>query len=265
MSVHVSDRTQAFSEFERQAIKLTKYTRERLNPLPSRYRKFLNARIFDPTNRAECLLIEANEERGRSGSSVKRRETMFREAVKCYLKAQVPLLAIWNLRELDPESSKDWAERINLIIRLVWGAAKWEDEMPMIYPLPSKHKLEHIEFLKTMANLHRYTYQKIGHAPQYCKDAISDKIALFVDTALCEIVLANRKPPQTQREAEERSKHLKQAVQALNSLQRPLFALWLEDEFSEREMLEWAEYINSELRLLEGLKTSDEQRYAGLK
>lgn len=265
MSVHVVDRTLAFSEFERQAILLTRYTRERLNPVPVRYRKFLNERVYGPVNRAECLLITANEERSRTDESKKRRDALFRAAVSEYMKLQIPLIAVWNLRGLTPESSADWAEKVNLVLRLIWGVAKWEACVSMIVPLPSKMKMENLDFLKTMAELHRYTYQKIGHAPQYCKDAVSDKIALFVDAALCEVVLANRKPPENREEAEERDKHLRQSIRSLNGLQRPLLALWLEQEYSEREMVEWSELVNRELKLLEGLRKADEARYKDLR
>lgn len=62
--------------------------------------------------------------------------------------------------------------------------------------------------MKTMAELHRFTYTKIGHAPNHCKDTISDRIADFINTALCEIVLANHKIPETKAEAAVRAAHI---------------------------------------------------------
>lgn len=189
---------------------------------------------------------------------------MFKAAVQQLVSLQKPLLAAWNLLGIEEESTARWADMINREIALIWGVTKWKETQPMIIALP-KRKMEKLEFLKTMAELHRFTYMKIGHAPTHCKDTISDRIADFVNTALCEIVLANHKIPETKAEANERAAHIQSAIDSLNGLQRPLLALWLIQDYSENEMDEWAGLIDKELRLLEGLKTADAERYKNLK
>ena len=133
----------------------------------------------------------------------------------------------------------------------------------MIHHLPVK-KMQSLEFLKTMGELHRYTYGKIGHAPQSCKDTISAQIACFVDTALCEVVLANCKEPTTKKEAEARARRLQKAIYSLNAMQRPLLALWLLQDYSENVMNDWAGLIDKEIKLLAGLKRSDAERFKNL-
>lgn len=265
MSVIANKRKTAFSEFERQAIELCKHTEERLRRVPSRYKKFINPKLYDTTNRVAALLIYANEEDARTEAGRARRTAYFQRAVKELIDLQKPLFAAWNVLTLDEAATQRWADRVNRVVSLVWRVGRWnEEEKPMIIPLPV-NKMEKLAFLRNMAELHRYTYQKIGHAPQYCKDTISGQIAEFVNTALAEVVMANRKEPQTRKEADERAAHLLKAVQSLNAMQRPLLALWLLMGYSETIMNEWAGMINEELKMLAGLKKSDTERFKNLK
>ncbi len=265
MSVIANKRKTAFSEFERQAISLCKFTEERLRKVPSRYKKFINPGLYDPVNRAAMALIYANEQNGRTPEGQERRTAYFKQAVRLLVGQQKALFAAWNVLGIDEDAARRWSERVNRVIALVWGVNGWkQEERPMIIPLPTK-KMGRLEFLHNMAELHRYTYQKIGHAPQHCKDTISGQIAGFVDTALAEIVLANYKEPTTKKEAEERAKHLDKAMQSLNGMQRPLLALWLLMDYSEATMNEWAGIIDAELKMLAGLKKSDAERFKSLK
>lgn len=265
MSVLKNKRKTAFSEFERQMLLICRYTKDRLNSIPTRYKKFVNPKIYEPTNKASTAVILANEQSPRTAQGQKRRTEMFKAAVRQLMSLQKPLLAAWNLLDTTEESTKQWADMINREFALIWGVTKWEEESkPMIVALP-KRKIEKLEFLKTMSALHRFTYMKIGHAPTHCKDTISDRIADFINTALCEIVLANHKIPETKTEAATRAAHIQSAIDSLNGLQRPLLALWILQDYSENEMDEWAGMIDKELKLLEGLKTADAERYKNLK
>lgn len=265
MSVLKNKRNTAFSEFERQAMNLVTYTKERLNRLPSRYEYFILPRIYNPINKALAELIFANEIYGFNEASCKKRNEHFQTAVWCLQNTQKPLFSAWNILDVEEESSLNWANKINIVIALIWGVTKWNKrEMPMIIPLPKK-KMQKLEFLKTMGELHLYTYKKIGHAPRYCRDTLSSEIAMFIDTALYEIIIANYKQPTTKAEAQARAEHLQAAIDNLNALQRPLFALWLVQDYSEHEMNDWSGLIDKELKLLEGLKKSDVTRFKSLK
>lgn len=134
----------------------------------------------------------------------------------------------------------------------------------MIVALP-KSKIQRLAFLQKMSELHKYTYQKIGHAPNDCKDFISGKIADYIDTALCAVVLANHKIPETRAEADKRAGHLQAAIDSLNAMQRPLLALWNIMEYSENTMDEWAGLLDEELKILEGLKKADQARYKDIR
>lgn len=244
---------------------LHKYTTERLNSVPVRYKKFVNPRVYEPTNRAYTAVILANEQSARTEAGKKIRVKTLDVAIRQIMSLQKPLLAVWNLMDIKEESAKDWTEKINREIALIWGVTKRpKEEQPMFIALP-KAKMKRLAFLETLAELHKYTYTKIGHAPDYCKDTLSNRIADFIDTALYEVILANHHIPTTKAEAQERENHLQAAINSLNGMQRPLLSLWLIMEYSEATMDEWAGLLDKELRLLDGLKTADRERYKNLK
>ena len=243
---------------------ICRHMKDRLNSVPVRYRKFICPKIYDPANRAYTAVILANEQSPRTAQGPMRRNALFDEAIKSIVSLQKPLLSLWNLLDSTEGGIKEWTDMLNREIALIYGVMKRQEAQPMIVALP-KSKMKRLAFLQKMAELHKYTYQKIGHAPTDCKDFISGKIADYIDTALCAVVLANHKIPETKAEAERRAKHLQGAIDSLNAMQRPLLALWNIMDYSENTMDEWAGLLDEELKLLEGLKKADEARYKNLR
>lgn len=264
MAVLRRKRAVAFSEFERQMGNLCKELKARLNTLPSRYKKFLSRRIYEPANHAYSAVIIANEQNSRDSTGAKRRTAMFVEALGLLSKLQKPLLSYWNLKDSSEGGMKQVADMVNREYALIYGVMGRKDAPPMIVTLP-KRKAKELLFLGKMCELHRYTYQRIGHAPNDCTDFISMQIAEFVDSALCHVVVANHRIPETKEEAERRIQHLTAAVDCLNGMQRPMLALWNLMDYSERIMDEWAGLLDEEIKLLEGLKKADKTRYKDLK
>lgn len=246
-------------------IILYKETTDRLNSVPQRYKKFLNPKIYDPINKAYTAVITADEQNSRTESGRQRRMALLEFAIKTLLSMQNPIIAIWNIIEIKDESIIKWSELFNYEIALICGIIKkTREEVPMFVALP-KQKIQRLAFLQTMSELHKYTYTKIGHAPDRCKDTLSNRISDFIDTALYEIVMANRKIPENRTEAEERESRIQASIDALNGLQRPLLSLWNIMDYSENVMDEWAGLLDKEIKLLEGLKAADKIRYKNLK
>lgn len=265
MTVVKSKRGIAFSEFEWHMAAIVRETKQRLNPVPARYRKFIYPRIYEPTSRAYTAVILANEINARTEEGKGRRSELLEGALKDIRSLQTPLYGAWNILGTKEESCKDWADMLNREIALITGVINKERAVDELIQALPKKKIERLEFLKVMAQLHKYTYTKIGHAPNDCKDFISMKIAELTDTALCEILKANGKIPETGKQATERARHVQGAIDNLNAMQRPLYALWNIVDYSENEMDEWAGLIDREIRLLEGLKKSDRERFKNLK
>lgn len=263
MSVLRSKRKVAFSEFERQMANICRYTSDRLNAVPSRYRKFLYPKVYNPMNAAYTNLILANEQSARTKRGIEKRAIHFDVALKWVMSMQKPMLALWNIIDVKEESCKQWTEMFNKEIALIFGAAKKQEVQPMFVALP-KSKMQKLVFLGKMAELHKFTYQKIGHAPEHCKDLLSCKIADFIDSALYCVVMANHKIPETKAEAQKRLEYIESAIDNLNGMQRPLLALWNIMDYSEKIMDDWAGLLSEELKILEGLKKADINRYKDL-
>jgi hypothetical protein len=264
MSVHKSAQALAYSEFERQMIKLHNHTTERAKSLPVRIQKFTNPKLLAPLNRAYTAVVYASEQNVRNAEARVRRQKYLAAAAREIANIQKPLLVICNLKDVTQSSAKRWTEMFNYELSLIWGVAKFfPEEKPVLISYP-KNKIKKLKFLNTMCELHRFTYEKIGHAPMYCEDTLSDRIADFIDTALCEVIFANDVFPQTKGEAEEREKHLITATDALNGLQRPLLSLWNIMGYSENIMREWSDLLDSELNLINGLINADSKRYKHL-
>lgn len=245
-------------------VSITNETKDRLNKVPARYKKFINPKVYDPTNKAYTAVILASEQNARTKTGYQNREKMLDAAVRAIISLQKPMYAAWNLMGTEDGAIQRWTERYNKEIALLWGVLKRpKEEQPVFIALP-KTKMKRLAFLKTMSELHKYTYEKIGHAPEYCKDTLSNRIADFIDTALYEVVIGNHKIPETKEQARKREEHLQAAIDSLNGLQRPLFALWNIMDYSENIMNEWSELLDTELKLLEGLMEADKERYKKL-
>jgi len=263
MAVLRRNRNVAFCEFERQMMNICRELKSRLGSLPARYHKYLDRRIYEPANQAYSAVIRANELNNKNSGARKKRQELFLESLQCLAKLQRPMLAYWNIKDSSEGGMEQMADMINREFGLLYGVMNRTEVPPMFLTLP-KRKVKELAFLRTMSALHKYCYQKIGHAPDGCTDFIGRQIAEFADAALYHVVAANRKMPETKLEADQRARHLQEAIDNLNALQRPILALWNLMEYSEKTMDEWAGLLDEELKLLEGLKKADKARYSGL-
>lgn len=263
MAVLRRKRAVAFTEFERQMANICKELNARLNTLPARYHKYLDRRIYEPANQAYADTILANEQSDRNPGARDKRRACLLDALECLAKLQPPMLAYWNLKDSTEGGMNQLADMVNREYALIYGMLQRTEALPMMLTIP-RHKAKELQFIKTMCDLHKYSYQRIGHAPAGCTDFIGQQLALFADDALYHVIAANRKMPETKQEALQRAHHLQAAIDSLNGMQRPVLALWNLMDYSERTMDEWAGLIDTELKLLEGLKKADKARYSAL-
>lgn len=264
MAVLRSRRTTAYSEFERNMGIIHKDLEQRMHALPVRYKKHICKGLYEPMNRAYDAVILANEQKGRGAAQAEKRQRQFTIAIESIMAMEKPLMAFINIRDIKPESCARIGESINREIALIYGAAKWPMEERPVFRIPRKEKFKRLAFLGKMAELHKYTIEKTAHAPNDCFDSLSARIDDFVTTALYDVVLANDKMPETRKEAEARDALLKDAIDNLNAMQRPMLGLWNIAQYSERIMDEWAGLLSEEIRILTGLREADRSRYKGL-
>lgn len=265
MSVLRSKRAIAYSEFERQMAKIHRDLEQRMHALPVRYKKHVCKKLYEPMNRAYDALIMANEQKGRTNAINEKRQKCFATAIESIMEMEKPLMAFCNIRDVKDSSCELIGKEINYEISLIYGAAGWPKEEKPVFFVLRKEKSKRLAFLGKMEELHKYTFAKTAHAPNDCYDSLSTRINDFVTNALYDVHKANEKPPETRAEAEARDKRLKDAIDNLNDMQRPLVGLWVIMDYSEQIMNEWSHMIEEEIKILTGLRKKDSERYKGLK
>lgn len=263
MSVHRSKRKIAFAEFEKQAIGISKYTHERMQHTPNRFKKFCCPKIYELTSRMCDDAIFANEQYAYDPVQLAERVRLLEDALETIQALQKPLYCYWNLFETKQTTIDCWVSKLNRESALICGVLKNGRKPEMIKPLPYE-QIHKAQFVKKISELQRFTNKKIAHEPLEYKDYLLDRIKTMSDDALCSVVFGNEKIPETKEEYQKRTKHFRHALQCLNSLQRPLYALWSIRLPSEAVMQEWSDLIDDSIRLLQSVITSDRQRFSTL-
>ena len=236
MGVLRSKRGIAYSEFERNMWKIHLNLEQRMHALPVRYKKHICDRLYEPMNRAYNALIIADEQKGSASAAKDKRQKYFTMGVHALMQMEKPLMSFFNIRDVSEEGEEQIEKAINYEIALIWGAAGWEKEEKPVFHVLKKNKFRKLAFLGKMAELHRYTFQKTAHAPNDAFDALSVRIDDFATNALYDVVMANIREPKTREEAKRRDAWLKDAIDNLNAMQRPLVGLWNIMEYSEKIM-----------------------------
>lgn len=264
MAVLRSKRGIAYSEFERNMAIIHRNLESRMHALPVRYRKHLCDPLYEPMNACYNALIIADEQKGSAQAAKEKRQKYFQLAARHLMQMEKPLMALFNIRDVSEGGAAELEKALNFEIALIWGVAGWPKEGKPVFHVLDKRKFDRLAFLGKMAKLHRYTFQKTAHAPNSAFDALSRRIDDFATNALYDVVMANAKEPRTKAEAQARDAWLKDAIDNLNAMQRPMVGLWNIMQYSESIMDEWAGMLDEEIRILTGLRDADRKRYSGL-
>lgn len=267
MTVLARKRSQAPTEFEMNCARLVKYTVQRANSVPKRYQKFIRPRLLKLATTAYYDVIMGNEADSRTERGRREREKLLDAAAQCLLKLQKPLVVYWSLFDTREGGIREWTELINRELALLNGAAghtAGERTVPMIEVYDMRYSEDRMS-VNAVRELHKYTYSKICSVPLEYKDHLSDQLLCFVDEALFCTLKGNRSIPTNRKQYEIRDRYLRRAIDSLNGMQRPLYALWNVMEYSENTMDDWAERLNEALRLLQGVRKSDRRRFGDLR
>lgn len=260
MTVPKGRRRDAYSKFEQKMIELHKLTSERLKAAPVRYRRIATTRVYELSSEAYSYVLQAGDIRPKDDDKISQRDDLLKMALTDLEGLQAPLWCFWNIARYDERRMTYWSGLINEEMVIIAKVARLKEAPMLIRTIPWNSVNEAL-FLKNMAELHRFSYQKIAHTPKRYYEYVSAEIIRCVDAAWCGVLLGDSVRPETKADVKRREKHFAKAKANLNSMQRPLYALWNVEEYSENEMDEWAKKIDLELRLLSGVIKSDAERY----
>lgn len=119
-------------------------------------------------------------------------------------------------------------------------------------------------FLKNMAEFHRFVHGKVINAPCKYDDTSGSLLIDLVDTAFYFVIEANKKIPTSKEEYEKRTANINSAISALYKMQRQILFYCNLMQYSETVLNDWRNYLSSELKLLNALKKSDSKRFSKL-
>lgn len=183
------------------------------------------------------------------------------------------LLSLWNIEHYKFEKMCYLANEINVFQTLILSSLKdkgcecisdldvIESERLLVLNFD---RIEQIEFLKIMSQLHKYSHEKVYHMKQTLRNDAAALIIQLVNNAFYDVIKANNILPHSRKEYLERRKYIEEAIKAMFEINRPLILCANVMMYSERTIKEWCKLICTEIKLLKGLLKSDKNRFSKL-
>lgn len=249
-------------EFEHSFFELYRLSMEQTIKVPKRRRKWLSVEIDSCMNNVyrDIMAIAdsyfKNKYDKRDFTSI-----AATHAIVGLNSLSKPLTVLWNVQGYEFAAMARWAAQIKKEVALLNKMHDVDDIQCDIFVLDWR-VINNANFLKNMSELHRYTHGKIAGARMPYDDTQGSLLISLVNDAFYELLLANRKIPESKAEYEQRRQHISNAITYLSNMNRPMLFYFNLMQYSERVMNEWAELLTTELKLLTALQKSDKERFS---
>ena len=262
MSVLRSHRQVSQTEFENTFSKLYKYSRQQTSRVPARRQRWLCPNITQTMNTIYTDVMSMSDYY--DCGFLPRDEYRAKAATRCItnlLSLQKPLLTLWNVSGMETKKMATWLSLINKEVDLMKCFSDCETDE--LFILDWK-RIGELNFLGNMSALHRYSHGKISNSKKKFNDTEGLLLISLVDSAFYNVMSANRKMPTNRDEYLKRKESISKAISDLKALNRPMLFFFNLMEYSESVMTEWSGMLRKEIKLLQGLLKSDEQRFGNL-
>lgn len=264
MAVLRSKRKIAQSEFEHSFSELYQFSMTQTVKVPTRRRKWLCSEIDSKMNSLYIGLMHINDVYFRNKND---RIEYASGAVKQYIHAlnslEKPLMMMWNVSKYDTGVMTRWVTKIKQEVYLL-NLMHDDEDMPCEVSILDWQAINNAKFLKNMSELHRYTHGKVTNAHTAYDDTEGSLLISLVNNAFYELILANKKIPESRQEYEQRRQHISNSITYLKEMNRPMLFYFNLMQYSERVMVEWSGLLVSELKMLSVLQRSDKERFKNL-
>lgn len=188
---------------------------------------------------------------------------LIEESIRGLSNLQKPLLSFWNICHTKMDTMAEWANYINNDMKLLKDLSKQEIEYDPIFIIDYEY-VSKAEYVRQMAELHKYMHSKIIHAPIKYQNTSSNLIIDLIDDALYNVMKANVRIPKTAKQYSDRRKRISKAISDINKLQRPLSIYFSMLNYSDKEISKLSNLISNELKLLYAINKSDKIRFSNL-
>lgn len=264
MAVLRSKRKLAQSEFEHSFSELYRFSMTQTSRIPKRRAKWLCCDIDNRMNDLYRYIMQITDSYFRSRNE---RAEYASETAQPYIRLlnelEKPLMVMWNVQKYDVNTMVQWVKKIRWEVSILNRLHSDEDIECEVSVLDWR-AINNANFLKTMSELHRYTHGKVANACTAYDGTQGSLLISLVNDAFYELVQANKKIPETQAEYEKRRKHISNSITYLKEMNRPMLFYFNLMKYSERVMIEWAELLTSEIKMLTSLQRSDKERFKNL-
>lgn len=265
MSVLRSKRRIAQSEFENSFTELYQFSMVQTSKIPKRRQKWLCTDIDNRMNALYRGLMQVNDayfrnrnERAEYAASVAAQHINNLNAL------EKPLMVLWDVQKYETGTMAHWVSKIKREVFLL-NQMHDEENVEFEVSILDWRAIDNANFLKNMSELHRYTHGKVANAYTAYDGTEGSLLISLVNDAFYELVLANKKVPETKDEYERRRRHISNAITYLKEMNRPMLFYFNLMHYSEKVMNEWSELLVSELKMLASLQRSDKERFKSLR
>lgn len=264
MSVLKNKRKIARTEYENTFSKLYQYSMTQTIKVPKRRKKWLCPNIDNTMNEVYRSLMAVTD----SYFSTKTEKYKYAsaKATNCIKKLnslEKPLMILWNVQKYETKKMQTWSDQIKMEVGLLNNMIESEN-IECTVSILDNYSINKALFLKNMSALHRYTHGKVTNATNLYDDTEGFILISLVDDAFYELMLANKKIPETKEEYEQRKQHISNAITYLKNMNRPMLFYFNLMQYSERVMVEWAKMLSEELKMLYSVQKSDRERFGKL-
>lgn len=264
MAVLRSKRKIAQSEFEHSFAELYQFSMIHTLRIPKRRSKWLCPDINNTMNSLYKGLMQISDSYFQCKND---RSNYAASVVTQYINKlndlEKPLMVLWNVQKYKVNTMAQWVTRIGWEVSLLNQMHEGENIECDVSVLDWRI-INNANFLKNMSELHRYTHSKVANATTAYDTTQGSLLISIVNDAFYELILANKKIPETKAEYEQRKRHISNAMMYLKEMNRPMLFYFNLMQYSERVMQEWATLLVNELKMLASLQKSDRERFKNL-
>lgn len=264
LAVLRSKRRIAQSEFENAFSELYQLSMMHTSRLPKRRQKWLCPEIDSRMNSLYRGVMHINDIYFRNKTE---RVGYAASAAKRYISSlnslEKPLMIMWNVQKYETGTMVRWVSKIKQEVYLL-NRMHDDEDIECEVSVLDWYAINNANFLKNMSELHRYTHGKVANAHTAYDGTEGSLLISLVNDAFYELILANKKIPETKSEYENRRQHISNSITYLKEMNRPMLFYFNLMQYSERVMNEWSELLVNELKMLSSLQRSDKERFKTL-
>lgn len=251
-------------EFEYNYTKFYAEYIKKIQSISNRRKKWVATPLLKSMNKAYISIMRINQYLFTKQSTHKDdREELILQAIQDIYRIQKPLFTYWNIEKISFEKQVRLCSFLNKEIQLLGNLLR-EDKTLTQFVVIDWNAVNKMKFLQKMCELHTFTHSKLIRAIDDLENTETSILAELIDTALYQLILANKNIPTTKQQYLEREKRIDTVLQCLDDICIPLCSYFNIMQYTDKTMRKWICLIEEEKRLLLGLKKSDRKNFSYL-